>query len=86
MSELDDELLTVEEVAQFAKLSTSKIYHDVEAGKIPVVRWGKRVVGKKPILRFKRSEIELWLANGSPSAREFEEKFRNRALTGGGAS
>jgi hypothetical protein len=77
-----DPLMTVEQLALFANLSTSKIYHDVEAGKMPVRRWGKRQIGKRPILRFKKSEILLWLDWGCPNSREFDEKLANLSLTG----
>jgi predicted DNA-binding transcriptional regulator AlpA len=79
---VEDQLMTVEELASFAHLSTSKIYHDVEAGKMPVRRWGKRQIGKKPLLRFKKSEILLWLDLGCPNSREFDEKLANLSLTG----
>lgn len=79
---ISDFLMTVEELARFAKLSLSKIYHDVEAGRIPVRRWGRKQPGKKPILRFKKSEILLWLDLGCPNARDFSEKLENLTLTG----
>ena len=79
---INDFLMTVEEVAIFAKLSISKIYHDAEAGRIPVKRWGKRGIGSKPTLRFLKSEILQWLALGCPNAREFEAKMANLSLTG----
>ncbi len=79
---INDLLMTVQEVAIFAKLSVSKIYHDAEAGRIPVKRWGKREIGSKPTLRFKKSEILRWLDMGCPNAREFEAKLANLSLTG----
>lgn len=79
---MNDLLMTVEEVAIFAKLSMSKIYHDAEAGRIPVKRWGKRDIGSKPTLRFLKSEILQWLAMGCPNARDFEAKLAKLSLTG----
>lgn len=79
---INDLLMTVSELARFAQLSLSKIYHDVEAGRIPVRRWGRKQAGKKPILRFKKSEILMWLEWGCPNARDFSEKLENLTLTG----
>jgi len=39
---LDVELLTIQQVATWAKVSTKSIYRWIEAGKIPVVKIGKR--------------------------------------------
>jgi excisionase family DNA binding protein len=38
----DVELLTIQQVAKWAKVSTKSIYRWIEAGKIPVVKIGKR--------------------------------------------
>lgn len=62
----EDELLTVQELADFAKLSVSKIYQDAEAGLIPCVRWGQRKGGKNRALRFIKSDIIQWLKEGCP--------------------
>ncbi len=78
----NDLLMTVGDLARFARLSVSKIYHDVEAGNIPVRRWGKKQINSKPTLRFKKSEIMLWLEWGCPNVRDFEGKLRNQSLTG----
>ena len=40
---LDVELLTIQQVATWAKVSTKSIYRWIEAGKIPVVKIGKRM-------------------------------------------
>lgn len=39
---LSVELLTIPQVAQWAKVSAKTIYRWIEAGKIPVVRFGER--------------------------------------------
>ncbi len=36
------ELLTIQQVAQWAKVSTKSIYRWIESGKIPVVKFGER--------------------------------------------
>jgi hypothetical protein len=66
----NDELWTVEDLARFAKLSLSKIYRDAEGGLIPCHRWGKRGLGKKPVLRFYPGEIMAWLNADCPVASE----------------
>jgi excisionase family DNA binding protein len=38
----DVELLTVQQVAKWARVSTKSIYRWIESGKIPVVKFGKR--------------------------------------------
>jgi len=38
----DVELLTIQQVAKWVKVSTKSIYRWIEAGKIPVVKIGKR--------------------------------------------
>jgi predicted DNA-binding transcriptional regulator AlpA len=62
-------LWTVTDVAAFACLSTSKIYHLAEAGLLPCRRLGRRGLGKKPVLRFIPEEVKAWLDAGCPAAR-----------------
>jgi hypothetical protein len=60
-------LWTVQDLAQFAQLSPSKIYRDAEAGLIPCRRWGREGRGKKLVLRFYPNEILAWLDAGCPA-------------------
>lgn len=47
-------LMNVPELATYLKLSTSKVYKDAEAGKIPCFRIGSS-------LRFSRKQVVAWL-------------------------
>jgi hypothetical protein len=62
----EDQLMTVDELARFSKLSKSKIYLDVAAEAIPYHRWGQGGEGKKPVIRFQKLEIIAWLKAGCP--------------------
>ena len=55
-------LLTVEEVAEYLKVSAGSIYNRVSKGEIPFVKIGTSV-------RFRRSEIDRWVEEqaGRPS-------------------
>jgi len=46
------ELLTIPQVAEWAKVSTKTIYRWIESGKIPVVKFGNRCPGYKLIRRW----------------------------------
>jgi hypothetical protein len=61
-----DHLMTVSELAKFSNLSPSKIYLDVAAEAIPYHRWGRGGSGRKPVIRFQKSEILAWLKAGCP--------------------
>jgi excisionase family DNA binding protein len=50
-----DELLTVHEVCDWFKVSKDWVYDEVEAGRLPYVRLGRRH------LRFPRSELEQYV-------------------------
>lgn len=50
------EIMTVEEVAAYLKLSTGTIYNKVSKDEIPFLK-----VGNPGSLRFRRSEIDDWL-------------------------
>jgi len=55
---LTDRLLTVTELSEVIRLSVGTIRHWVAGGKIPVVRFGSRVL-------FRPEEIEAWIAEHS---------------------
>ena len=52
----DDRLLDVNEVADLLRLAPGSIYHLVSGKKIPCVRLSARC------LRFRRSDIDQWIA------------------------
>jgi excisionase family DNA binding protein len=59
---LDVELLTIQQVATWAKVSTKSIYRWIEAGKIPVVKIGKRtyrITARAVIAQLKAGGDEL---------------------------
>ena len=59
---LDVELLTIQQVATWAKVSTKSIYRWIEAGKIPVVKIGKRtyrIPARAVIAQLKAAGYEL---------------------------
>jgi excisionase family DNA binding protein len=51
----DDEMLTVEELCSWFKVSKDWVYDEVEARRLPYVRLGRRH------LRFRRRELEQYL-------------------------
>ena len=58
----DVELLTIQQVATWAKVSTKSIYRWIEAGKIPVVKIGKRtyrIPARAVIAQLKAGGYEL---------------------------
>lgn len=50
------EIMTVDEVAAYLKLSTGTIYNKVSRGEIPFLK-----VGNPGSLRFRKAEIDSWL-------------------------
>ncbi len=56
MSVFNDEMLTIEEVADYLKLKPQTIYKWAQTGKIPGAKFGKE-------WRFRRSLIETWIDN-----------------------
>ncbi|MGD0917319.1 MAG: helix-turn-helix domain-containing protein [Thermodesulfobacteriota bacterium] len=48
------DILTIEEVADFLRMKKSSLYAKVEARQIPCLHIGR-------LLRFRRSDIEVWL-------------------------
>ncbi|MBB6271900.1 excisionase family DNA binding protein [Pedobacter cryoconitis] len=55
-----EELLTVDQTAEFLKLSVPTLYSKVSRGEIPVSKPGKR-------LYFKKSELLKWVTEGRKS-------------------
>lgn len=56
-----EEILTIQELSAFTKISKSKLYQDSKTGIIPCHRWGIARIGKNPPIRFIKSEIINWL-------------------------
>lgn len=66
----DVELLTIQQVAKWAKVSTKSIYRWIEEGKIPVVKIGKRtyrIPARAVINQLKASGYELDVPEKKPS-------------------
>jgi PTS system nitrogen regulatory IIA component len=53
-SEMEERLLTIDDVAEFLQVNPMTIYAWVRDGKIPAFKIGK-------VWRFKKEEIEKWL-------------------------
>jgi len=65
---MENEWLTVQEVADYLKLGKTKVYQYVQNGRIP----GYKVGGQ---WRFQRDEIDQWIRSGkSDFAQEPEEE------------
>jgi excisionase family DNA binding protein len=58
---LEDEMLTIDDLAAYLKLKPQTIYRWAQAGKIPGAKFGKE-------WRFRRSAIERWIESSLPSA------------------
>jgi PTS system nitrogen regulatory IIA component len=56
-------LLTIEEVADFLRLSKDTVYRMVQSGKIPASKVGTQ-------WRFRRDEVESWLERNKNVARD----------------
>jgi excisionase family DNA binding protein len=62
MPDSKDEILTLEEVATYLKVGKRTVYRLAAAGKIPAFKLGG-------IWRFRRANLERWIADQSRSAR-----------------
>ena len=58
-----NEIMTVQEVAQYLRLSTATVYKLAQAGKIPSTRVGR-------MWRFKRELIDEWIRQQSSRQHE----------------
>lgn len=59
---MTDKWLTVQEVADYLKLSMSSVYKFTQQGKVPVSRIGNQ-------WRFDREEIDAWVKTQRPTAK-----------------
>jgi excisionase family DNA binding protein len=67
-----DHLMNVQEVAEYLGLAGGTIYHFVSEGKLPCVHLSARC------LRFRRSEIDAWIAAKVDNACTVETPTRRR--------
>ena len=65
---MEDEILTIEDVAKYLKLKPQTIYSWAKSGKIPAAKLGKE-------WRFKRSMIEKWFDQ------HIDDKFKEDSLS-----
>ena len=66
---MNDMIYTIPEVARYLKLSKSKVYQLVQAGRIPHIRNGKNV-------RVKESDLHQWIVQQSQTEdRRFQSKW-----------
>lgn len=56
LKDTGDELMTVEELSKYLKVTKSFVYDKIHTGKIPVKK-----VGKLP--RFRKKDIDKWILN-----------------------
>lgn len=61
MSDSKDEILTLDEVAAYLKVGKRTVYRLAAAGKIPAFKLGG-------IWRFRRADLDRWIADQSRSA------------------
>jgi excisionase family DNA binding protein len=61
---LSNDIMTIEEVAEYLRLKPQTIYTWAQEGKIPAAKLGNQ-------WRFKKSVIDRWFAE------HFDEKFKN---------
>ncbi len=64
----NDEMLTIEEVADYLKLKPQTIYKWAQSGKIPGAKFGKE-------WRFRRSLIEKWIDSHIEAAPNPDKKL-----------
>jgi excisionase family DNA binding protein len=67
----DHEILTIEEVAEYLRLTPQTIYKWAQEGRIPAAKLGKE-------WRFRRSLIDRWLDDRMLEGPEFERLRQGR--------
>jgi excisionase family DNA binding protein len=65
MPKQPDAVMTIDELADYLKISKSTLYHLVRRGEVPGTKIGRH-------WRFKREAIDRWLEYGSPGGRREE--------------
>jgi excisionase family DNA binding protein len=67
---MSDELMTVNDVAEFLGLAVGTVYHMVSQKRLPCVRLSARC------LRFRRSDLDEFVANLAEGTRREESRVR----------
>ena len=70
---IDDPFLTTDEVLAYLNLNLKTVYRLIKAGRLPAVRVGRQ-------WRFRKSDIDRWLAEGRPPANAAESEARASVL------
>jgi len=60
-----DNVMTIDELAAYLKLSKSSLYHFARAGKVPGVKIGQQ-------WRFRKDVIDAWMKTGKPQGKSKE--------------
>ena len=68
-----DDVMTIDELAAYLKLSKSSLYHFARAGKVPGVKIGQQ-------WRFQKSAIDEWMRTGTMPPQERHGKPRQARL------
>ncbi len=72
---LDDQLITVKEAARILRVSRSTVYRVIALGDLPSVHVGGA-------LRFRASDLRLYIAKGGTSIRPVQLRTSRRARRG----
>ena len=62
---MNDDIMTIDEVAKYLKVSTKSIYRLVKSGRLPA----KKVLNK---WRFSRDQIKEWIRSDKQMSKKFE--------------
>jgi excisionase family DNA binding protein len=74
MDKLKDEIMNVQEVAEYLRLAEATIYKLAQAGEIPAVKVGRT-------WRFKRVLIDEWLRDESMRSLKYEAADSGKDVT-----
>ncbi len=66
-----DDVMTIDELAAYLKLSKSSLYQFARAGKVPGVKIGEQ-------WRFQKSAIDEWMRSGAASKTRGANSNKNR--------
>lgn len=75
---MEEEFLTVADVASLLKLNQQTVRNWIEQGRLPALRVGRRV-------RVRRSDLEVMVEQGSTSTRPPDRAARRRLASASGA-
>ena len=71
--QIPEKLMTLEEVAEYLRLSIHTIYKMAQRGKIPALKAGK-------MWRFRRQAIDKWLGQNKYRGAKNDKRFRFRKM------